>query len=364
MKEKLGFVALIILLLSISLSGCDTISGFINPQLGPEISVGEGTTVCLVTDTQGIDDRSFNATAWKGVQDAENAFSVVGVFLESLDDTYYDLNISTFIEGGCELIVSVGFLIGDATAKAAEAEPEQLFAIVDFDFLDFSADPPADVIYPNVKELTFRTDQAAFLAGYVAAAATQTGKVGTYGGVKIPTVTIFMDGFALGVQHYNQVHGTDVVVVGWDPVLQIGQFTDTFDDVMAGVAKAEALIAEGVDIIMPVAGGVGRGSAQVAQELGNVYIIGVDTDWTESSYEYADVILTSVLKNMDVAVYDTVEDVLNDSFEGGLYIGTLENNGVGLAPFHSLASLVPAEVVTELEQLNVDIIEGRIATQP
>jgi basic membrane protein A len=365
MSKRIAVVLAALLTLSSLLTGCGLLGlGDAPAAEAPAMAPSDASTVCLVTDTQGINDRSFNATAWRGVTNAQEQLGIASAYLESIDDTYYDINIQAFLQGGCDLIVSVGWLIGNATATAAEANPERAFTIVDYDFVDFSVDPPADVVYPNVRELTFQSDQGAFLAGYVAAGVTQSGKVGTYGGLEIPTVTIFMDGFTMGVAHYNQVHGTDVSVVGWDPVLRIGFFTETFDDVQAGAAFGETLIAEGVDIILPVAGGVGLGTAAVAQERDGVYIIGVDTDWTVSSPEYAGIILTSVLKNMDVAVFDTIQAFLNGNFQGGLYVGTLANDGIGLASFNELDALVSDELKAELEQVKADIIAGTIATSP
>jgi basic membrane protein A len=222
--------------------------------------------------------------------------------------------------------------------------------------VDYSYDPEID----NVLGLEFATDEAAFLAGYLAAGVTSTGRVGTFGGVKIPTVTIFMHGFSRGVEYYNQVHNVDVEVIGWDPELEIGLFTDTFDVVQRGVMMGEALIERGVDIIMPVAGGVGQGTAMVAMERGGVYIIGVDTDWTVSSPEFSSITLTSVVKRMDIAVFEAITSVLNGQFSGGTYIGTLANNGVGIAPFHELNSLVSSELASELEEVKTGIIEGTI----
>jgi basic membrane protein A len=320
--------------------------------------------ICLVTDTQGIQDRSFNATAWKGVMDAEQELGITGVYLESPDNTYYEPNIQAFIDGGCDLIITVGYLIGDATKKAALENPNQLFAIVDYDFVDLSQTPPADVTYANVKELTFKTDEAAFLAGYLAAGVTRTGIVGAYGGVDIPTVTIFMDGFALGVEHYNRRHGTQVVMMGWDPVIPTGVFTGTFDDVQEGATLGKMLIDERADIIMPVAGGVGLGTAAAAMEEGGIYIIGVDTDWTKSAPEFRSIILTSVLKNMDRAVLQTAREVEEGRFEGGLYVGTLANRGVGLAPYHDLAGIVPPGLDPELSEIREEIIDGEIELDP
>jgi basic membrane protein A len=320
-----------------------------------DIPAGASDIVCLVTDTKGLGDRSFNDTAWKGVTDAKEEYGIEPVVLQSEAADDYRNNINECIDLGSILNVTVGFLIGDATALAAEASPDEHFAIV-----DYSYEPGFD----NVLGLEFSTDEAAFLAGYLAAGVTKTGRVGTFGGVNIPTVTIFMDGFTQGVQYYNEVHGTEVDVIGWDPILKIGLFTDTFDVVQRGVMMGEILVERGADIIMPVAGGVGQGTAMVAMERGGVYIIGVDTDWTVSSPEFSSITLTSVVKRMDVAVFESIGNVLVGAFSGGSYIGTLENNGVGLAPFHELNSLVPPELAAELEQVKDAIIAGNIPISP
>jgi basic membrane protein A len=309
---------------------------------------------CQITDTGGIDDKSFNATSWKGVTDAVAQLGIEGKYLESQQQTDYEKNINAFIDEGCDLIITVGFLLGDATAAAAGANPEQKFSIVDVDYLDF----------PNLLGQAFKTDQAAFLAGYVAAAVTQTGKVGTFGGIQIPTVTIFMDGFAMGVQYYNSQKGTSVEVLGWDPATQTGLFTGNFESTDDGRAMGETLMDEGADIIMPVAGPVGLGTAAAVQERGGGYIIGVDSDWTLTSPEYTDITLTSVLKKMDVTTFNAIKAVVDGTFAGGLTVGTMENGGVALAEFHNLDSMVSAEVKAELETIKAGIIAGTIQTSP
>jgi basic membrane protein A len=266
--------------------------------------------VCQVTDTGGIDDKSFNATAWKGVEGAVDQLGIEGKFLESQQQTDYATNINAFLEEGCDLIITVGFLLGTDTQAAAEANPDAKFTIVDFAY---------DPTIPNVLGQVFNTNEAAFLAGYVAAATTQTGTVGTFGGIQIPPVTVFMDGFALGVDYYNQQKGTSVEVLGWDPA---------------------------------------------AQERGGVYIVGVDNDWAVVNADYAPIILTSVLKNMEVTTMAAIQAAIDGTFAGGVTVGTLENGGVGLAEFHDLASMVSAELQGELDQVRADIIAGSIATLP
>ena len=327
---------------------------------------GDGETeqvdflACQVTDTGGVDDRSFNQTAFKGLEDAEADFGVQTSVLESQSPNDFEPNIQNFIQQGCDLIVTVGFLLGDATAAAAEANPEQNFAIVDFDFFD--VDAGEDVSYDNVRELTFATDEAAFLAGYVSAGMSESGILGTYGGINIPTVTIFMDGFQAGMELYNEQNDAQVELAGWDSANpEGGLFTGDFENQDNGRQVTENLLGEGADIIMPVAGPVGLGSAAAIQDAGEGSIVWVDTDGCVSAEEFCDLFLTSVMKNMDVAVYDTIEAALNDQFEGGLYTGTLENEGVGIAPYHEFEDEVPDELKQQVEDIQQQIIDGEIA---
>jgi len=311
--------------------------------------------VCQVTDTGGIDDKSFNATAYKGVTDAVAQLGIEGKYLESQQQTDYEKNINAFLDEGCDLIVTVGFLLGDATKAAAEANPDQKFSIVDFAY---------DPTLPNVLGQVFNTQEAAFLAGYVAAGVTQTGKIGTFGGIQIPPVTVFMDGFALGAAYYNSKHGTNVEVLGWDPATQTGLFTGNFESTDDGRAMGETLMDEGADIIMPVAGPVGLGTAAAVQERGGGYIVGVDTDWVVTSPDYAAITLTSVLKNMDITTFNAIQSVLDGTFAGGVTVGTLENGGVGLAEFHNLDAMVSAELKAELETVRADVIAGTVKATP
>jgi basic membrane protein A len=318
---------------------------------------------CQVTDTGGVDDRSFNQTAYKGVTDAAEEFGFEPSVLESQAESDFAPNIQSFIDQGCDIIVTVGFLLGGATADAAEANPDQNFAIVDYDF-SVDAGDVADE-FDNVKELTFSTDQAAFLAGYTAAAMSETGTVGTYGGINIPTVNIFMKGFQLGIEKYNEDNGTDVQLEGWDNAADDGLFTGDFEDQAKGRALTEQLLDDGADIIMPVAGPVGLGTIEAIRARGgDAKVIWVDTDGCVSVEADCDLFLTSVMKNMDVAVFDAVTEAVNGDFSGGLYTGTLENDGVALGPFNEFEDQVPDEVKTALDDLRQQIIDGEIETFP
>ena len=311
---------------------------------------------CQVTDVGGVDDKSFNQTAWKGVQDAVAKHGIESKLLESKAETDYEPHLNSMVGAGCDVIIGVGFLMGEATKKAAEANPDSNFTIIDFAY---------DPTVTNILGQVFATEQAAFLAGYVSAGVSKTGIVGTFGGINIPPVTGFMDGFAWGVSHYNKVKGKNVQVLGWDPTSREGLFTNNFDSLDDGRAFAQNLYDEGADIVMPVAGPVGLGSASLAAEVGSdkLKIIGVDADLTTTDPSRKDVYLTSVMKKMDVTVLDVIEMVKSGKFSGGLTVGTLENGGVGLAPYHELSSSVSSELADEVEELRKGIIAGSIKMQ-
>jgi basic membrane protein A len=358
MQKKIFAILSLLLLVSLVLTACATPAEEPAPPVDEPVveePAAPAIKACQVTDTGGIDDKSFNATAWKGFEDAAAAFGVEVAFLESQQQTDYEKNINAFIEEGCELIVGVGFLMGADTETAAQANPDQLFSIVDFAY---------DPGYDNVVGQVFNTQEAAFLAGYAAAGVTTTGKLGTFGGIQIPPVTVFMDGFALGAAYYNEVHGTTVEVLGWDPATQTGLFTGNFESLEDGRNLGESLMDEGADIIMPVAGPVGLGTAAAAEERGGVYIVGVDNDWAVVNSAYAPLVLTSVLKNMDITTYNVIEAVLNGTFTGGVTVGTLANGGVGLASFHELDGKVSAELKAELDDVAAKLIAGELSAIP
>lgn len=313
-------------------------------------------SACQVTDTGGVDDKGFNETAWKGVQDAEKDLGIEGKLLESKAETDYEPNINSFISQDCDIIVTVGFLLGEATKEAAEANPDVKFSIVDFAY---------DPTIPNVLGQVYATDEAAFLAGYLAAGMSKTGVVGTFGGINIPPVTIFMDGFYRGVDYYNEKKGAEVVVLGWDPDSGEGLFTNNFDSLDDGRAFAKNLNDEGADIVMPVAGPVGLGSAALADEIGteNLAIIGVDADQYLTDPEKKHVYLTSVLKRMDATVVEAIKQAQDGTFEGGVIVGTLENDGVGLAPYHDFEATIPDDLKKEIDEIGAGIMAGEISVK-
>jgi len=312
----------------------------------------------MVTDTGGIDDRSFNASSWQGVQEAESA-TIGGKYLQSTSESNYVPNINQFISEKCGIIVTVGFLMGDDTASAAKKNPGQKFAIVDYSY------SPA---VKNIDALVFNTVQDGFLGGYLAAGMSKTHVVATFGGLKLPTVTIYMDGFWDGVQYYNKQHPKlpATKVIGWSEQTQNGSFTGDFTNQTKGEQLTATFIFEGADIIFPVAGNVGLGAAAAVKSAdnsgGKVNMEWVDTDGCVSAPQYCKYFITSVTKGIQAAVKNAIVTAAAGKFKGGNYIGTLANGGVVLSPFHDFASKVPAALQKQLAAVKAGIEDGKIPT--
>ncbi|HXY73290.1 MAG TPA: BMP family ABC transporter substrate-binding protein [Actinomycetota bacterium] len=316
---------------------------------------------CEVTDTGGIDDRSFNASALAGLKVASAATGMQYKYLQSTQTSDYVPNITSFEQQNCGIIVTVGYLMGTATQKQANTNPNQKFAIV-----DYSYSPNLG----NVLGLTYQTDQSAFLGGYLAAAMSKTGKVGTFGGMDIPPVTIYMNGFVAGVRYYDQKNGKSVQALGWNPEKNTGSFTNDFVNQSKGKSVTEALMNQGADIIFPVAGQVGLGAAAAVQQNNQsnpsspVYMEWVDVDGCVSAPTYCSLFITSVEKGIAVSVQGAAVSAMNGTFKGGTYVGTLKNGGVGIAPYHDFQSKVPSSLQAEINTLKAGIENGSISVDP
>ena len=321
-------------------------------------AAGGPINACMVLDTGGVDDHSFNQSSWQGLQDANKANPNIKIsYVSSNTQNDYTPNLNAEVAKGCSTIIAVGGLMADAVKTAAAANPKQQFAEID--------NPSTG---PNVYGMQFNTAQGGFLGGYLAASVSKTGVVATFGGLNIPPVTVYMDGFWEGVQYYNKVKGKSVKVLGWNETNQKGGTFDPstsnpFGDTAGGQAISKAFIAQGADVIFPVAGGTGEGAAIAAKASGGkVSVIWVDTDGCVSDAADCSVFLSSVVKGLASAVTTYANDfAAGKSLGGGSYIGTLSNNGTGLAPFHDFASKVPASVQSELTQVKADIESGKIS---
>ncbi|WP_240470776.1 BMP family lipoprotein [Haematomicrobium sanguinis] len=358
-KKKWGIASLSLIAASaLVLSGCGAPPG----EGGDGGSTAAATQYgdflgCIVSDSGGFNDQSFNQSSYEGLEQAKAEFGINVKEAQSKADSDYAPNMNQMMQAGCDLTLSVGFKLADATKAAATENPDAKFAIIDF----------GDLGVPNVKPIQYDTAQAAFLAGYLAAGQTKTGKVGTFGGIKLPTVTIFMDGFYDGVQYYNEQKGKNVEVLGWNKDTQEGAFANTFEIIQEGTKAAQNLINEGADIVLPVAGPLGSGAGDAvlaANDAGkDVSLIWVDSDGYESAPKYKSIILTSVMKQMKKSAYEVTKETAEGNFSAEPYIGTLENDGVGLAEFHDFDSKVSDEMKKELEDIKAGIIDGSIKVE-
>jgi basic membrane protein A and related proteins len=307
----------------------------------------------MVTNSGGLEDRSFNQSSWQGLKAAKEKLGIDVSALVSTTETDLAPNVAEAVGSGCQFVLTVGFELADATAAEAKKNPDVHFSIVD-----------EQVDGPNIKPIVFDTAQASYLAGYLAAGVSKTGKVGTFGGGNQPPVTLFMDGFADGIAKYNEVHGAAVQLLGWDKATQDGSFTGDFEDVNKGKSFAQGLIDQGADVILPVAGQVGEGAAAAVLESGTASLIWVDNDGYETlPAEYKPILLTSVLKNTQDAVVSIVEDDLKGNFDNKPFVGTLKNGGVEIAPFHDRANLVTDALAKEIGEIRSAIIAGIVKVE-
>jgi basic membrane protein A len=319
---------------------------------------------CLVSDAGGWNDKSFNQSAKEGMDSAAEELGVKPLEFESANDNDYAPNLETAVSEGCSLIVAVGFKLAAATVESANANPEIDYAIID-DYADTDFDGTTDA--PNIKPLVFDTAQAAYLGGYAAAGwSAQSGvnKVGTFGGMQIPSVAVFMDGFALGVDKYNEDKSGSVEVFGWDVATQKGSFTGGFDANDTAKQTAQGVLDQGVDVILPVGGPVYQSAAAAIADSGkDTLMIGVDSDLAVADPSVADVTMFSIMKAINVAVHDTAMSAAAGDFDPAPYVGTLENEGVKLSGFGDFEGQLPDGLMDEIAALQEQIISGDIKVE-
>ncbi|MFC4334692.1 BMP family lipoprotein [Salininema proteolyticum] len=310
---------------------------------------------CMVTDSGGIDDRSFNESGWEGFKAAvDDNDDIFATYFQSNNSDDFAPNLSNATGRDCNIVIGVGGLMEKPITDIAEQNPEQRYGIVD-----------GHVDAENVYSMEFNAAESSFLAGYAAAGMSDSGTIATWGGMQIPPVTIFMDGYVDGVEQYNEDNDDDVKILGWDVEKQEGSFTGDFEDSSKGKSLTENFIAQGADIILPVAGPVGLGGASAVEAAGgDVSMVWVDADGYEAlPEEYREFVLTSSMKNISAAVQVALQNAYDEGDKGGRYVGTLENDGVELAPFHDFDDQVPSELKDQVEDLKEQIISGDITVE-
>jgi basic membrane protein A len=324
-----------------------------------EAGGSDGISACQLA-TQPLEDNGFEAAVHDGLTHAATDFGVTVRTTVSTSASQDRATFRTFIDQDCSVIAAL-YLGQQALVKAAQQHPQQRFVVID------PFEPPQ---LPNVLGVGFEVEQGAFMAGYLAAGTTRSGVVGTFGGVPMPTVLPFMDGFAAGVFRYNQDNDADVRLVGWNPASGAGSFISqgdfgAFGDVEGGRRLGARLIRQGADIIFPVAGEASLGAAEAAKEAGGTLLIGVDFDQFFQAPQFADLWLTSVRKRFDIAIKNVVRLVVDGTFKGGgTFQGTVGNGSVDLAPFHDLDDRVPVDLKARLVELRIGIADGSISVDP
>ena len=331
MKKKiLALLMATVMTLSLTACGGGSSESASGDAAGAE--AGETFKIGLVTDIGGVEDQSFNQSAWEGLKRAEKEFGVEINYLSSAADADYAPNIETFVDEEYDLIISVGFLLADATRAAAEANPDINFAIID----DSSC---ADL--ENVTCLTFKAEQASYLVGYVAGLMTEKDNIGFVVGMSSDTMNMFGYGYCAGAIDAN-------------PGIKVQQGNaNSFGDPAMGTTLTTNFVTNGADIVFHAAGATGTGVISECQAKG-IKAIGVDSD---QSYLAPETVITSAMKRVDNAVYATVVDLINGTLEGGIASYDLTNEGVDIAP---TTDLLTEEVVAAVTEVKEKIMSGEI----
>ncbi|WP_145319866.1 BMP family lipoprotein [Paenibacillus xylanexedens] len=341
MKKMLSLSLVMLLAVSVMLAGCgskpkeETNAG--GDTGGTSTEAKSDLKIGMVTDVGGVNDKSFNQSAWEALQATETETGTAVKYLQSKSDEEYIPNLNEFVKNGYDLTWGIGFQLADAIKTVAEQNTEAKLAIID-----------SVVDVPNVKSVTFAEEQGSFLVGVVAGLTTKTNKIGFVGGMDSPLIKKFEVGFREGVKAVNP-----------DAEL-ISNYTGAFDKPDLGKAAAATIYNQGADIIFHSSGATGNGvfnEAIARKKQGQeVWVIGVDKD---QSLEFGDeVTLTSMIKKVDEAVKKVNQEVIDGTFAGGSENLTLKENGVGIAD--TSTKNVSADILTKVDEYKEKIISGEI----
>lgn len=290
--------------------------------------------VGIVFDKGGLGDRSFNDSAWRGIQRAEAELGIEASKVESKEEKDYETNLAAMADRGMDLVIAVGINQGKALEKVAREYPDTKFAIVD-----------ANVEAPNVRSLLFKEEEGSFLVGYLAGLMSQTGKVGFVGGMELDLIKKFEYGFAAGVRSAN-------------PSAEVldAKYTGSWDNIDLAKVAANVLFDRGADIVYHAAGRAGLGVIRAAEERG-LYAIGVDSDQDDVAPGR---VLTSMIKRVDVAVFETIKAVQAGNFEAGPQVFDLKADGVGTSPFTHTREAIGEANLAKLEEMASRVKSGEV----
>jgi basic membrane protein A len=310
---------------------------------------GSSIKVGLVTDIGGMNDQAFNQLAWGGVQKASTDMGFQSKFLESQQPSDYEMNIDMLAAEGYNVIITVGSSMGDATALKAKQYPDIKFAIIDNAY--------AISGLANVTSLMFAEDQAGFLAGVLAGGMSRSGFVCSVSSMRTPQSERYMISFFQGASW--QAGPEMKFMNNFINIQTTEDNVPTFNDPTQGKETALGLIGEGCDVIFAIGGDAVNGALLAAKE-NNLPAVGADVDQYNTDPEVQSALITSALKNVDVAVYNYLRTVADGSVQAGISTGTLQNGGVGLTPFHDWDSRIPADLKAQIQQASDGIKDGSI----
>jgi basic membrane protein A len=321
-------------------------------------TAGSKITACLMIEGTTVDDHGFNEEAWDALQEAAKNYGVQTKYLLESGSVSFATIGSEFVQEGCNFIVGEGFDTETTIQTLAKANPNLKFALID----DTLTTPE-----PNATSLFYKTQQAAFLAGYLSAGFSKAKVVGELGNEPVPPVLDYLDGFYTGVEYYNKVNHASVKIIGWNAKKKTGEFMGSFTDENKSQTIASQELSQGADIIYSVGGQ--QGTAAAIQQAGGakagVSEVWVDMDGCGPYPADCPYLLTSVEKNITPSVYSVLKsDVLGTFKGGGEYLGTLADNGVGLASYHDFASKIPASLKAKVNALAAKIKSGAINPDP
>ena len=325
--QRYGWVGLAALVcIAIVVFGCDSKSdaGGSNGAM----------TVGIVFDTGGLGDKSFNDSAYRGIQRSVDELDVIEKHIESGSESQYEANLILMAEEGIDLVIAVGINMQTALETVAPQYPDVSFAIID-----------GDVHLPNVRSLKFKEEEGSYLVGFLAGLMTETGKIGFVGGQALPLIEKFEYGYRAGAERARP----DVEFL---PAKYIG----SWDDVSQAKVAANVLFSSGADVVYHAAGRAGLGVIRAAAENGK-WAIGVDSD--QDGVEEGSV-LTSMVKGVDNAVFQTIQDFLNDEFTSGAKVYDLASGGVGVSEFRFTRDEIGEENIALLKDIERMIISGEI----
>ena len=319
------------------------LTGCTPPAEDPKPGTTTGTTgekpsgpvkIGIVFDSGGLGDKSFNDSAWRGIQKAEDELGITVSKVESKEEKDYETNLAAMADDGNDLVIAVGLNQGKALEKVAKEYPDVNFAIVD-GFVDA----------PNVRMLHFNEEEGSYLVGYIAGKMTKTGKLGFVGGQELDLIKKFQYGYAAGVMAANP-----------SAVVLPAKYTGSWDNIDEAKIAANVLFDSGADVVYHAAGRAGLGVLRAAKDR-NLYAIGVDSD---QDGEAPGNVLTSMIKNVDAAVYSTIKDVVDGKFSNGEIKYDIAANGVGISKLEFTREKIGPDILAEIEAIKQKIAEGEL----